>query len=169
MTQEVFFVVTVAVIFILSLAGAFVLFKFLKSSALIKSPSYQAGGALAGFLLIYGALYYSLDHLLANVAAWKPIPWTISGTAQLEAVTKHDGIAVKYIPPEPTTYTNVGGLFRLDNVRVIKSEGFPDLLIEKEGYYPIPYHIDEKSAEIDENRKKITLKEGAIKLSKIKE
>ncbi len=45
-----------AVFFMLSLVGAYVLFKVLKSSAVITRPGYRAGGALAGFLLLFGSL-----------------------------------------------------------------------------------------------------------------
>ncbi len=48
--------IVAAVLFLLSLLGAYVLFKVLKSAALIKRPGYQAGGALAGFLLLFGTL-----------------------------------------------------------------------------------------------------------------
>jgi hypothetical protein len=50
----------VALCFALSLVGAVVLFKFLKSSALVKNKSYRAGGALAGFVIIYGVLFGSI-------------------------------------------------------------------------------------------------------------
>jgi len=49
----------ISVIFLLSLAGAVILFKFFKSSAFISSRKYQAGGAIAGFVIIYGLLYTS--------------------------------------------------------------------------------------------------------------
>jgi hypothetical protein len=48
----------------MSLIGAVVLFRFLKSTALIKNGKYQAGGAMAGFLLIYGALFGSYAKLV---------------------------------------------------------------------------------------------------------
>jgi hypothetical protein len=54
----------VVILFVLSLTGALVLFRFLKSSALIKGRSYQAGGALAGFVIIYymvSSFYYKID------------------------------------------------------------------------------------------------------------
>jgi len=54
----------VGTIFLLSLLGAVVLFRFFKSSAMIKRSTYQAGGAVAGFIVIYGLLtgsYYQID------------------------------------------------------------------------------------------------------------
>ncbi|MBI4715050.1 MAG: hypothetical protein HY760_03785 [Nitrospirae bacterium] len=49
--------------FFLGLIGAVVLFRYLKSSALIKNEKYQAGGAIAGFLLIFGILFGAYDRL----------------------------------------------------------------------------------------------------------
>jgi hypothetical protein len=46
--------------------GAVVLFRFLKSSAIIKKEAYQAGGAVAGFVIIYSLLftsYYEVEKL----------------------------------------------------------------------------------------------------------
>jgi hypothetical protein len=53
----------VAVLFACSLVAAFVLFKILQSTATIQKKEYQVGGAAAGFLLIYAALYGSYAHL----------------------------------------------------------------------------------------------------------
>lgn len=53
----------VTVLFAASLVAAFVLFKILQSTATITKKEYQVGGAAAGFLVIYGALYASYDHL----------------------------------------------------------------------------------------------------------
>jgi hypothetical protein len=49
----------VAGLFTLSLVSAVVLFKFLQSTALIKNKDYQAGGAVAGFIIVYGMLHWS--------------------------------------------------------------------------------------------------------------
>jgi len=49
----------VAGLFTLSLVSAVVLFKFLKSTALIKNENYQAGGSIAGFIIVYGMLQWS--------------------------------------------------------------------------------------------------------------
>ena len=54
----------VAIMFALSLLGAVVLFRFFKSSAIIKKKAYQAGGAVAGFAIIYSLLfgsYYEIE------------------------------------------------------------------------------------------------------------
>jgi len=56
----------VAIIFALGLLGAVVLFRFFKSSAIIKKKAYQAGGAVAGFAIIYSLLfgsYYQIESM----------------------------------------------------------------------------------------------------------
>jgi type II secretory pathway pseudopilin PulG len=62
--------VVVAALFACSLAAAVVLFKILQSTAVIQKKEYQVGGAAAGFLLIYAALYGSYHQLQsASLAA----------------------------------------------------------------------------------------------------
>jgi hypothetical protein len=51
--------IIISLLFALSLFGAVILFAVLKSTAMIKTPKYQAGGALAGFILIFGILAYT--------------------------------------------------------------------------------------------------------------
>ncbi len=51
--------VVVTLLFLLSLVAAVILFAFFKSTAIITTPKYQAGGAIAGFMLVYLLLYPS--------------------------------------------------------------------------------------------------------------
>ena len=150
----------IVVIFILSLVGAFVLFKLLKSTAIIKKAKYQAGGALAGFLLIYGTLYGSFYRLSCSEGGREPEPehWTVIGTAKREKVKDHIGIEVRQLPPNPT-FTDASGSFHLENVKVLKDR-WPELIFERENYFPRYITIDETNAEIDANRKEIKLKEA---------
>ena len=55
--------VVVVALFACSLVAAVVLFKILQSTAVIQKKEYQVGGAAAGFLLIYVALYGSYHQL----------------------------------------------------------------------------------------------------------
>ena len=50
---------TLVVFFLVSLLAAYLLFKFLHSTAGIESHAYKAGGALAGFVIVYGVLFGS--------------------------------------------------------------------------------------------------------------
>lgn len=54
---------TVSTLFGLSLLAAVVLFRFLRSAALVKTTSYRAGGALAGFVIVYAAAFASVSKL----------------------------------------------------------------------------------------------------------
>jgi hypothetical protein len=53
----------VVVFFLLSVGAAWVLFKFLRSTGVIKTKQYQLGGAAAGCLILYSAMYGSYNHL----------------------------------------------------------------------------------------------------------
>jgi len=55
----------ISVLFALSLLAAWVLFKYLQSTAAVNKPGYQIGGAAAGFVIIFGALsltYMKVDN-----------------------------------------------------------------------------------------------------------
>ena len=158
--------IPIIVIFCLSLAGSFILFKFLKSSATIKKPTYQAGGAIAGFILIYGLLFSSFRFL------YKPSEkWTIIGTVIKEEAPLHDGITVKLIPPSPSAITNSLGTFTLENVKVIKGEGWPELSFECNGFHPHRLIINDESIKsLHKGKKEIRLKDNEaniIELAKI--
>lgn len=58
--------IVVLVLFALALLGAFTLFKFLESSAFVRNKTYQAGGAIGGFVILYGILYSSFYSMESN-------------------------------------------------------------------------------------------------------
>jgi hypothetical protein len=51
--------IIVFVLFSLSLIAAVILFAFFKSTAVIRTPRYQAGGAIAGFVIVFAILQLS--------------------------------------------------------------------------------------------------------------
>lgn len=53
-----------SVVFLFSMAAAFMLFKILASHAAIRGKGWQAGGAIAGFLLVFFPSWYSLKPML---------------------------------------------------------------------------------------------------------
>jgi hypothetical protein len=55
--------IVITLLFLLSFTAAVVLFAFFKSTAVIRSTKYQAGGAIAGFMLVYGILYPSYQRV----------------------------------------------------------------------------------------------------------
>lgn len=164
--KEYFPILAVTVIFVLSLGGAIVLFKFLKSSAIIKKTGYQAGGALAGFLLIYGTLFYSFDKLIESNNPPGQIIWTITGSVKKEGTSKHDGITVTHVPPAPTTPTDVSGTFRLENVHTSGKTDYPEIRVESNGYYPRTFQLNLENALIDPNKQTIKLKDD-LTISKV--
>jgi len=166
MTHDMFILVVVASIFLLSLVGAIILFKFLKSTAFIKSPKYRAGGALAGFLLIYGSLYYSFDRMQSTQANWEPTLWTVTGIVKLEDQSTHDGAVVKHVPAKPFAVTDARGAFRLESVRMLKNEGMPEIALELEGYFPLSFEIVQENSEVDEAKRIIRMKD-TLELAKI--
>lgn len=150
-------VIIVGIIFVLSLGGAIVLFRFLKSSAMIRKAGYQAGGALAGFLLIYGTLYYSSANLSDRLNAGE-LTWTVVGVVQKAGARIHDGVSIKQIPPTPQAVTDIGGNFRLPDLRTPKDQ-LPELQIESDGYLPRPVRITPENANVDPDTGVIRLKE----------
>lgn len=162
--SERFLLFVVAVMFILSLIGAYVLFKYLKSSALIKREGYKAGGAIAGFLLIYGILFYSFDSLLK----YKPQVWSITGTVIKEGTTSHDAIVIKQVPPKPCTFTDESGSFRLDNIQMTDGDELPEIYITCEGFNPVNCQINKENAVIKYDKKEIKVKD-AIKIIRKKD
>lgn len=56
-------VLEVTALFLMSLLGAVILFKFFKSAALVRTKEYRAGGAIAGFIILFGILYSSYYQL----------------------------------------------------------------------------------------------------------
>lgn len=100
----------ISVIFMLSLVGAVVLFKFFRSSAIVKTKSYQAGGAIAGFIIIYATLYGSYYQIEKNEhqnlldehkeMQKKLEPKAISGTIQPYEENTKVVLAVREIDPD---------------------------------------------------------------------
>ena len=58
-TPEIFSLIVIVVLFLLSLAAAVILFAFFKSTAVVQGTRYQAGGAIAGFIIVFVLLQLS--------------------------------------------------------------------------------------------------------------
>ncbi len=161
--------VSVSVMFVCSLTAAFVLFKFVKSTAGVqgddvgfKIRGFQAGGAIAGFLLTYGLLHYSFTSLSSQQheeeAAAPSALWTITGK-----VVKSDGLSpalvkVSPVPPMGAISDN-GGNFRMAHVLPIKEDVYPDLVFECESYISQTVTISGENAEIDKENHRIRVSE----------
>lgn len=152
-TADVLPLIAVSLIFSLSLLGAVVLFKFLKSSAVIEKKEHRVGGALAGFLLIFGTLDATYLHVAASRAEDAGL-WTIRGAVRYQGELSAEPLKVEVLPPEPTLVAS-DRRFLLRNVPLSKGE-LPCLYIGETGQ-TLP--ITDETAEIDSNRRLIELRE----------
>lgn len=155
--------IPLSVMFTLSLVGSVILFRFLKSSATIKKKSYQAGGAIAGFILIYGLLYASFNNMYKdkNTQDLDPEGWTITGTVLMEGANINDGITVQELSPTALSFQN--GSFYLNGVKKYPKKLLVLSFKGKDEYIEDQLKIDIQNENgliesIDEKNKVITIK-----------
>ncbi len=154
-------IILLVVLFVISLSGAVVLFKYLKSSAVIRKSSYQAGGAIAGFLLIFSlfsGIFYSWLKFQAEDKPKGYEEWTLKGVVKKKGSQIHDGIIAKFQPPSPHTMSDANGEFRLDDILVIpgkEKERNPEIQLRCQGYFP-------KSIELYDTSKVERIAEGKL-------
>ena len=149
--------VVVTLVFLLSLLGAFVLFRLLKSTAVVTRPGSQAGGALAGFLLIFPTLYggyYQLLRLELELAEAEAQAWTVEGKATRLGERRHGNVTVQLMPPSPVALSEDDGTFILRGVRLTKQQvadrNWPRLRASAEGFLPStlePNRVDARQTE----------------------
>jgi hypothetical protein len=131
-------------LFTLSLVSAVVLFKFLKSTALVKNESYQAGGAIAGFIIVYGMLHWSYSQtagytgkiasLTSQVQALQQSTraMTVTGTVTPSAGDTQVLIAAWEAP------TDMSGAFSV-KARCLEGSDQAKLVIVQQGHYYMKY------------------------------
>jgi len=140
----------VAGLFVLSLLSAIVLFKFLQSTALIKNRNYQAGGAVAGFVIVYGVLhasYMQAANYTQTIAAQKEMIASQKDTIdKLQQFTKEVTLKGKVTPSEDTLVqiaawetapTDLSGAFSLKAPCLQGSDA--KLIITHQGRYFMKY------------------------------
>jgi hypothetical protein len=138
-TYEILIVVTV--IFTLSIIAALILFKVLKSTAIVKKAGYQAGGALAGFIIIFSTLYYSYESLCNKIPAdTVKKDYIVKSNIQLalNVITKIKGVKVTILESDKKIsegYTDSEGVVSL-TVPDAWGKQFT-IKLEKEGYEEI--------------------------------
>lgn len=157
----------IVVFFVLSLIGAIVLFKLLRSTAIIKKFGYQAGGAIAGFLLIYSMLFYSYERISKDSNIGELHPWIIEGKVEKADKRTYEGIIVKQVPSTPSDITDESGYFTLREV-MISDEEWPELFLESKNYFSKKIDLNKHTAVKDIKKKKIKLK-SIEKLEKLPE
>ncbi len=156
MAREILQLIVVSVIFLLSLGGACVLFRWFQATAVIKGLKHQAGGALAGFLLIFGALDLSYYKFI-SAAPDGDHGWTIVGEVRLDGRPDHGTVEVSVVPPMPRDLSRPNGEFRLRDVEV-GEDGWPELQISMPGYNQATgFVVDDWAADIDHKHKRIRL------------
>lgn len=110
-----------AVAFCASLLATVILFYFLKSTAEIVNPKFRAGGALAGFIIIFYISYNSTDKYLQKYLRNddnKPKLYNIEGFVLLDSSYTHGGTEVMEIPPTLTSYSTKDGFYLLRGVEI---------------------------------------------------
>ena len=153
--------IVISVMFVISLGGAFVLFRFLDSHATIQRAGYKAGGALAGFLIILGMLfgtYVKLAPAHDSVGYW-----TIVGEYQAPQPAHDDVIWIQIIPPAPRDLVPLtSSEFRLENVRLTQrqvSDGiWPELEFFADGLLTKTVLLTMDDVEVDPLRKRLVIK-----------
>ncbi len=155
--------------FLLSLICTFVLFKFLKSSASIIKPTWRAGGAIAGFIIIFSMSFYFTDSWIDKYEIWEQETksYDINGVILLDSALYHDGTEIIEMPPSERTLTNNDGSFTLKSVKFYQNKisGFR-IMAEREKYITIQKEFDTAEFEINEHKLIISIKD-TIKLKKI--
>ena len=147
--------VAVSAIFLLSLIGAVVMFRFLKATAVFKTVQGQASGALAGFLMILAALggiYLKLTPGTADAELW-----TITGRVETEGSNQPRYVEVRVLPPPPQGLTNGGRDFRLEHVEVV-SGVWPELQLSATGFFPETVLLKAGDLELYPERKLAVIK-----------
>lgn len=157
--------IVISVMFVISLGGAFVLFRILDSQASIQRAGYKAGGALAGFLIILSMLfgsYYKLVQAQDSVGYW-----TIVGKCQAPHLSRDEMIEVHIIPPAPRDLLPLTGSdFRLENVRLTQkqvSDGiWPELEFFADGLLTKTILLTEEDVEVDAVRRRLVIKKPIL-------
>jgi hypothetical protein len=174
------------IIFALSLGGAFVLFKYMKSTAEInsqvlkklgnmnldlgirgklKNRPMKITGAVAGFVIIFGLLTNSYYYLRVDELEkrWKPQPWTVTGYLVKEGSTSFEGVNVSYQPPAPAfQIRQPDGNFNLYRVMLCDGMMSPTLQFYCDGFLPDYYKLSPEKIVIDRDSRVITLKNKIV-------
>jgi hypothetical protein len=153
---------------LISLLIAFILFKYLKSSAMVKKTGYQAGGAIAGFIIVFSILMASYLKLKNSEVETKKdllnnskIPYTISGRVLKTDSDNHDGVRVTLYPPASKAITDPTGRFAIEGMRFsqvdIDSMDIIRLAIDVEGYTSNTLDVPKKKFHIRQYDKEIII------------
>lgn len=166
--------VAVSAIFFLALVGAVVLFRFLKATAVFKTVQGQAGGALAGFLMIFAALDGTYLHLAPGAAEIQKLLsaneelearlaevdtelWAFTGRVETSEGKPPGDVEVRVLPPAPQALLDGGREFRLEHVEVV-SGVWPQLQLSAQGFYPETVLLESDDLELHPEHKLAVIK-----------
>ena len=161
-------VVILVIVFALSLIATFILFRFLKSDAVVITPKWRAGGAIGGFIIIFSLSFYSSDSWLSKYIYINK-RFNVTGTVVLDSTLYYKGTKVEEMPPLAMGYSERDGNYTLNGVRFdAKSIKELTLSFSNDKYYPNPYKytFHEKDFTIDYQNLQITIND-TIHLKKI--
>ena len=152
--------------FVLSLVATFILFHFLKSNATIIKEKWRAGGAIAGFILIFSMSFYFSDSWLDKYV-YVTKRFNITGTVLLDSCYFHDGTSVEELPPVSHILSEKDGTYTLMGVR-FNSKKITELTIsfQHENFLPIKRTFKENGFSVDYEKLQIVVKD-TIYLKKI--
>lgn len=174
--------IAVSVIFGLSLGGAYVLFQTLKATAVMKTVRGQAGGALAGFLMVFSALggtYFKLLPAAEDLGALRAEnarlearlqeleratdaqTWTLVGEVRRADVPSAAGVEVLVMPPNPRLLVDGHGNFRFESLEVVNGI-WPELHVSADGYYPETLILSMEHLDLHPERKLAVLKQPVV-------
>jgi hypothetical protein len=155
---------------IISLFIAFILFKYLKSSASFKDKTtgYQAGGAIAGFIIVFSILFGSYVKLNGSLNDYKSfvqknerVPYTIFGKVKKLDNANNDGVTITLYPPASKGISDRTGRFTIEGIRLsqvdIDSLEVLSLAVDVDGYAVNTLELPKGKFHIREYDKQISI------------
>ena len=152
--------------FVMSLLATWVLFRFLKSSTTIIKPKWRAGGAIAGFIVIFGMSFTFSDAWLDKYI-YASRRFNISGTVVLDQGYFHDGTTVEEMPPAAYVLTSKDGSYTLPGIRYDEKDiSEVTVAFQHENFIPVKHTFGAGEFTVNWERLLISIKD-TIKLRKV--
>lgn len=145
--------------FVLSLLATWILFRFLKSNASIIQPKWRAGGAIAGFILIFGMSFSFSDSWLSKYI-YTTQRFNVSGTVMLDKGYMHDGTTVEEMPPATHALSENDGNYTLQGIRY-DARNITEVTVafRREGFIPVKQTFVEGHFTIDYEKLRIIIRD----------
>ncbi|MEI7981785.1 MAG: hypothetical protein WCI71_09015 [Bacteroidota bacterium] len=145
--------------FLLSLLATWILFRFLKSNATVIQPKWRAGGAIAGFILLFGMTFSFADSWLTKYI-YATRRFNISGTVTLDQGYFHDGTTVEEMPPAAYVLTAKDGSYTLPGIRYDAREiSEVTVAFAHENFIPVKHTFGSAEFTVDWERLQISIRD----------